>query len=144
MKSKTIDTQELYAAKETYYEQINMQESASRKRENVYARTAFANAFRPVAGPSIIGKVLGKDHSSVVHYTKMHDELIKYDDYKKLYEKALSHRKGVIEQDSLPFMSPDDLLAQIKVLRSQKAVLENEIKKLYIYKDQINEIKKML
>ena len=144
MKSKTIDTQELYAAKETYYEQLNMQESASRKRQDVYARTAFANAFRPVAGPSVLGKVLGKDHSSVVHYTKMHDELIKYDDYKKLYEKALSHRKGIIEQDSLPFMSPDDLLAQIKVLRSQKVVLENEIKKLYIYKDQINEIKKML
>lgn len=144
MKSKTIDTQELYAAKETYYEQLNMQENASRKRQDVYARTAFANAFRPVAGPSILGKVLGKDHSSVVHYTKMHDELIKYDDYKKLYEKALSHRKGIIEQDSLPFMSTDDLLDQIKVLRAQKVVLENEIKKLYIYKDQINQIKKML
>ena len=144
MKYNAIDTQELYAAKEIFYEQINLKENASRKRENVYARTAFANAFRPVAGPSVIGKVLGKDHSSVVHYIKMHQELIRYDDYKKLYEKALSHRKGIIEQDSLPFMSADDLLIQIKELRADKVMLENEIKKLYIYKDQVTDIKKIL
>ena len=71
----------------------------NRKRENVYLRSAFANAFRPVSKVIDIASVLHRNHSSIVYYCKNHESMIVYDDYKKLYDKALEVKKQFITKE---------------------------------------------
>ena len=69
-----MEIEELFAAKEIFFERIGIKEDQSRKRKLVYARAAFVNAFRREAGPSVMGRIIGRDHASVIHYRKIHEE----------------------------------------------------------------------
>jgi len=63
--------------------------NGTRSRDNVYKRMAFANivlANEPNVTYSTLGKLLNRDHSSIVHYTRRHEEEMFYSDYKETYE----------------------------------------------------------
>jgi hypothetical protein len=66
------------------------QAKASRHRENVMERQAFANAFIKRAKTVDIAAVIGRNHATVVHYRKNHSSDIKYnEEYQKAFERAL-------------------------------------------------------
>jgi hypothetical protein len=135
---------ELMSAKEAYFQMNNLIDDNSRKRKLVYARGAFAVAFRCVAGPSLMGKVLGRDHASVVHYTSMHSSLMEYDDYKDFYEKAISFRESLFKREDLPKLSHADLMIIIKKLRQELREEKEKTEELYIYKEKFFKLKELI
>lgn len=138
-----MEIRELITAKELFFRNNKILDDNSRKRPVVYARTAFSAAFKK-EGCVKIGKVLGRDHASVVHYMKSHNTLIQYKDYRELYEKALDFRKAFMEDDDLPMMSHQDLIKVIQDLRQELREEKEKADKLYIYKQQMENIKQML
>ena len=60
------------------------QAKASRHRENVMERQAFANAFIKRAKTVDIAAVIGRNHATVVHYRKNHssDNEVRVETYK--------------------------------------------------------------
>jgi hypothetical protein len=140
-----MEITELYAAKDVFFDRLGLKENQSRSRPLVYARTAFANAFHKCAGPSKMGSVLGRDHSSVIHYLKSHDKLIRYDDYKDMYNQAVEHRNAITNGDDyLPYLTSKDLLNKVKELREEKRLLQKELDTLYIYKEKFFKLKELL
>ena len=66
------------------------QAKASRHRENVMERQAFANAFIKRAKTVDIAAVIGRNHATIVHYRKNHSSDIKYsEEYQRAFERAL-------------------------------------------------------
>jgi len=59
----------------------------NRKKENVLLRMAFSNALRMYSSLTVetIGLIVGKHHSTIVHYTKNHESYIKYKDYRDIF-----------------------------------------------------------
>ena len=139
-----MDISELISAKELFFNHMGVEDDYSRKRELVYARTAFSAAFRCVAGPSVMGKVLGRDHASVVHYNKIHDSLLKYDDYKEMYDYALEFRESLFKMEDLPHMTHSDLLRIIKKLRQELREEQEKVEQLYIYKEKFFKLKELI
>jgi hypothetical protein len=135
---------ELIAAKDIFFQNIKLEDDNSRKRELVYARGAFAMAFRCVAGPSKMGQVLGRDHASIVHYSKMHDTLLQYEDYKNLYERATALRDGLFKKEDLPTMTHSDLIQVIKKLRTELRLEQEKVNQLYIYKEKFFKLKELI
>jgi len=139
----SMEIAELHTAKEIFFRNNQILDDNSRKRPVVYARTAFSAAFRR-AGCVRLGKVLGRDHASVVHYLKSHKTLVQYKDYRDLYEKAIEFRKAFMEDDDLPIMSHHELIQMIQELRQELREEKERSDKLYIYKQQMENIKQML
>lgn len=139
-----MEISELIAAKEIFFRHNQINDDNSRKRELVYARSAFAMAFRSVAGPSMMGKVLGRDHASVVHYGKNHPTLINYKDYKELYNAAVDLRESLFKREDLPTMTHSDLVRIIKNLRNELRLEQEKVKELYIYKDKFFKLKELI
>ena len=140
-----MELTELYAAKDIFFDGLGLKEDQSRSRPLVYARIAFANAFHKCAGPTKMGSVLGRDHSSVIHYHKQHDKLIRYDDYKVMYNQAMEHRKTLTNNDDyLPLITSKDLLKKVKELREEKRLLQKELDTLYIFKEKFLKLKELL
>lgn len=139
-----MEVSELIAAKEIFFRQNDINDDDSRKRELVYARGAFAMAFRCVAGPSVMGKVLGRDHASIVHYGKNHDTLKHYEDYKNLYEAAVELRESLFKREDLPNMTHSDLIRIIRSLRNELRLEKEKVKELYIYKDKFFKLKELI
>lgn len=140
-----MEINELYAAKDVFFEGLGLVEDQSRIRPLVYARTAFANAFHKCAGPSRMGTILGRDHSSVCHYLKSHERLMIYDDYKSMYDKAVEHRRAITNDDDyLPYYTSKDLLNKVAELREEKRLLQKEIDTLGIYKEKFFKLKELL
>lgn len=135
--------EELITAKEMFFRNLNINDDNSRKRPLVYARTAFTAVFYQ-AGVSKLGAVFGRDHSSVVHYKKMHSTLKGYDDYKMMYQSALEFRKALMSGDELPMMSHKDLISTIQELRAEIQKLKKENEHLYIYKEKFFKLKELL
>lgn len=111
----------------------------NRKRENVYLRSAFANAFRPVSKVIDIASVLHRNHSSIVYYCKNHESMIVYDDYKKLYDKALEVKKQFITKEEN--FDVELLLLSIKDLKEKINNQEKTIAGLTKYKEKYDMIK---
>ena len=139
-----MEIEELFAAKEIFFERIGIKEDQSRKRKLVYARAAFANAFRREAGPTSMGRILGRDHASIIHYRKLHDENMAYRDYKQLYDKAVAYALEVSNQDITFKMDSSDLLRLIKELREEIRLLKEDNDKLYIYKEKFFKLKELI
>lgn len=65
----------------------------SRERKFVYSRIALSHYLRHNSKMTLadIGIVIGKIHSTIIHYLKEHDQLYKYDsDYREKYDKLKS------------------------------------------------------
>jgi hypothetical protein len=83
-------------------------------------RKAFANALRPYYTLKQIGDSLGKDYSTVIHYTRNHHEDLKLEVYKSayLYTKALYNEKT---KELLP---TEDIQAMIQDIRQRLLKLD--------------------
>ena len=56
----------------------------------VQDRTALSNALRPYTTLGNIGKLFHKDHSSIVHYIKEHDAMMRaYPNYQQKFNTAM-------------------------------------------------------
>ena len=139
-----MDISELISAKELFFNHIGVEDNNSRQRGLVYARAAFSAAFRCVAGPSVMGKVLGRDHASVVHYCKIHDSLLNYKDYKEIYDYAVEFRESIFKMEDLPHMTHSDLLRIIKKLRQELREEKEKVENLYIYKEKFFKLKELI
>ena len=139
-----MEIEELFAAKEIFFERIGIKEDQSRKRKLVYARAAFVNAFRREAGPSAMGRIIGRDHASVIHYRKIHEDNMNYRDYKELYDKAVTYALEVSTEDITFKMDSSDLLRLIKELREEIGLLKKEAVELYIYKEKFFKLKELI
>ena len=139
-----MDISELISAKELFFNHIGVEDDNSRQRTIVYARTAFSAAFRCVAGPSVMGKVLGRNHASVVHYGKLHDSLVNYKDYKEMYDYAVDFRESLFKMEDLPHMTHSDLLRIIKKLRQELREEKEKVENLYIYKEKFFKLKELI
>lgn len=134
-----MDINKLILAKNSFFEGVT---NLDRKRENVYLRAAFANAFRPISRVIDLGAVLHRDHSSIIYYCKTHESNIKYDDYKKIYDKALDIKSKFLEENQE--LNIDLLLSSIKELKEKIKLQEKTIEDLTTYKVKYENIIKVL
>lgn len=66
--------------------------SKSRVRKNAFGRIAFGAVMRKKTMLSLdaIGKIINKDHATVLYYTKEHENLYKWDsDYKEKFDSLM-------------------------------------------------------
>jgi len=139
-----MEISELIAAKEIFFRHNKIEDDNSRKRGLVYARCAFAMAFRSVAGPSRMGQILGRDHASIVHYSKQHQSLLNYDDYKELFQAAEQLRESLFKREDLPTMTHTDLIRIIKNLRNELRIEKEKCQELYLYKEKFFKLKELI
>ena len=105
-----------------------------RGRNNIQHRCALANAMRPYATTSSIGEVFGKDHSTIVHYSKEHEPMIKYHpEYLEKFINAVDVTDRVAEKNNVfPIYRTDGvgLYQQIQQYENTIQSIENRIEKL--------------
>ena len=71
----------------------------SRKRNHVEHRAALSNALRPYATTHNLGKLWGRDHSTIVHYNREHLPLIDWSpEYRFKYGVALACTQQVADE----------------------------------------------
>ena len=93
-KVKTLEeaiAEMLQDARKEYEKRIGYEmNDYSRLSTFVQDRTALSNALRPYATLGNIGKLFHKDHSSIVHYIKEHDAMMKaYPNYQLKFNIAM-------------------------------------------------------
>lgn len=77
-------------AMKLYQNRMRYKITNSRKRHNVEHKAALANGVKPFASVMVIGKVMGMDHSSIVHYTKQHESYFRWSpEYRMYFSTAL-------------------------------------------------------
>ena len=113
------------------YEKLNGYEidAESRLQHYVQDRVALANAWRPYATYRSIGEVLGGfDHSTIVHYAKEHEGMLKaYPSYGKKFNDALSITRDLAKKMG---MAPQLKHGSHRHLRQELMIVENTIKNL--------------
>ncbi len=90
----------------------------NRERKNVVARFAFMVSARRAFTTSAIGKVMDKNHATVIHATKAHEMNHKFDeDYRKMFEVTEAMIDGLIHSDEYLSQSHriDTVLENIKL-----------------------------
>tara|TARA_R100001163_G_C5049364_1_gene186290 strand:- start:198 stop:662 length:465 start_codon:yes stop_codon:yes gene_type:complete len=93
-KVKTLDeaiADMLQDVRKQYEKRIGYEiNDSSRLSAFVQDRTALSNALRPYTTLAKIGELFGKDHSSIVHYMKEHDAMMKaYPNYQLKFNTAM-------------------------------------------------------
>lgn len=104
--------------------------SKSRKREIVNARITFAAVLRNKGFTTTkIGGYIGKDHATVLHYTRNLDWYLKTDmDFKKKYEMVT--KEFNVEHDPVYDMHDAELKKEIFILRNENNSLRLENERL--------------
>jgi len=109
----------------------------SRDRRNIIYRYCFVNIVREATTLSLaaIGKILNKNHATIIHALKVHESNYKYDhDYRIIYEQMkitledlfLNNGFGneLINEDMTRFEKHDRLLALSRRLRNKIIEIE--------------------
>lgn len=94
-----------------------------------------------------LGKILNKNHATILHYNKNMDFHLKHDiELRRMYEKVMKHYK--IENLEMYSMSNSELRKEVFALKKQNKTLTSEIDKLQTelkqwknYKDIFNFLK---
>jgi hypothetical protein len=109
----------------------------SRLRVNVEQRVAFTVAVRPYATLVNIAKVLGKDHSTLVHSIKSHDVHVSYSpSYRSFYDLALqSVHEQSVESKVMPFTTPDFIYDMVREIESLESILSVNKRRLNKFLD---------
>ena len=118
--------------------------SLTNHRKNVLARAAFANAFYKHFKVVDIASVIGRDHSSIVHYKKTHAGNMMYDDYKRLFKQAESVRENILGDEIDQQLTIGDMLNTINKLKAKLSEKEKEVDNLYIYKEKFFKLKELI
>tara|TARA_R110002020_G_scaffold49462_2_gene140703 strand:+ start:858 stop:1334 length:477 start_codon:yes stop_codon:yes gene_type:complete len=105
-----------------------------RGRPNIQHRCALANALRPYATTIEIGNLFEKDHSTVVHYSKEHEPMIKFHpEYLEKFINAVDITdKVAMEMQVYPIYRTDGVGLYQQIQQYEKTIqsIENRIEKL--------------
>lgn len=63
--------------------------SKSRTMDNNFLRHAFCNCLRPYYSTSQLGRSIGRNHSTIIHYKLNHSGLLVYPFYTDAYDRIL-------------------------------------------------------
>jgi hypothetical protein len=74
-----------------YESRMSYKITPSRHRDNVEHRAAVSNGVKPFAPVITIGKAMGMDHSTIVHYTKQHESYFKWSPEYRMYFSTALH-----------------------------------------------------
>lgn len=113
-----------------FMEEMALNDNGSQERQLVYARAAWANAMRSNAKIQDLGKVLGKHHATIVYYCKTHDAQMAYNDYRAIYEHALSIKSKYINDTPTEEMTIQRLSKRLLDKIEENVILTNKIKDL--------------
>jgi hypothetical protein len=147
-----IQLETLKSTYEDFLKEISLRDTGNQKRDIVYARAAWANAFRPNARVVDLAKVLGKHHATIVYYNQIHMNQMVYTDYAAVYQEALRVRNRYINDEPTEEMTMHrlkrDLLKKIEQnislenkLKTLQAKYENETALVKDYKRQVEKLK---
>jgi hypothetical protein len=124
MQMRAFELQQMQRAKNAIFARLGLEDRDTRKREYTLARGAFVNAYRSKATLMELGKIVSRDHSSIVHAYKEHGARLAYKDYRWAYKVACEIREEY----------PIDSIENVDV-----SSLEQEVKKL---NDMVSELVK--
>lgn len=115
----------------------------NREHNNVMARYAFMVAARELFQTLEIARVTGKDHSTVVHATRSHDQNLRYDRvYPRFYQDCLDIMKRLNgEKESVKVSLAKENAMLIERVNNLRQELLETREKLYIKQDEINRLK---
>jgi ribosomal protein L30E len=89
---RAFELQQMERAKNAILARLGLDDKDTRKREYTLARGAFVNAYRHKATLMELGKILNRDHSSIVHAQREHGARLNYKDYRWAYKVACEIR----------------------------------------------------
>lgn len=113
--------------------------NGSRERRSVMFRSAYSVVLLDYFGPSAASRIIGRDHSTIIHARKNHENNMRYDaDYIRAYGICIERIKGIVGNkyvDTHPLASMSreqlyELIAEQKKeiedinVRHQREVLE--------------------
>jgi len=106
--------------------------SNSRQRDIVDARKIYAAIlFQKGLGVSKIGKIMHKNHATVIHYIKEHDILILMDKrYMRNYRKILSAFDNEILSTDFNLLNKEELIFEIDKMKEEYDQLQDKYFKL--------------
>jgi len=130
--SNQLTKEEVREAKDIFFGSMNIGDYDTQKREVVITRMAFANAFVPVSTSTTVSKALERNHSTIVYYNKQHEGLLKYKDYKQMYEYAIELSKFFMGEEN-EHKRYIDLVEEVERLKAQ-------VSKLLAYKKKVEAI----
>ncbi len=85
----------------------------NRGNKRVLQKAAFANAVGDMATLTQLGSVMGRDHSTIIHYRRNHDT---YEKYYQLYNDFTEVANKVILDVFIPASKSDKLSGYKKIL----------------------------
>lgn len=131
-------------AKDLFFDRMNIQDDGSQRREIVYARAAFINAFRKHGKVVDLAKAVHKDHSTIVHYCKVHEQQMAYSDYKQLFNKASELKRELVDGEEFEELTIAKLLQQVEKLSVENSKLKEENINLMVYKEKYFKLKELI
>jgi hypothetical protein len=130
MSVRVWELQKMKQAKNQFFTRCGFEDNNKRTRELTLLRGAFTCAFRTRATLMEIADVLNRDHSTISHSLKVHDERLMYRDYRNFYKVACNIREE-IDMDSLEEIDYKSFESEITRLNDLVAEL-SKYKELYL------------
>tara|TARA_R100000231_G_C5289339_1_gene154137 strand:+ start:257 stop:691 length:435 start_codon:yes stop_codon:yes gene_type:complete len=116
---------------------------SNREHNNVMARFAFMVAARELFSTIEIARVTRKNHATVIHATKGHEQNLRYDRaYPRYYQECLDimNRLGYGNETIEVSLARENAMLIERVNNLRQQLLETR-EKLYIKQDEINRLK---
>lgn len=131
--------EELGNVLKSYFEEIGIIPDGTRKLDQVYARSAMMVAMREYMTLHQVGRVFGKDHSTIHHAVKQHETNHDWSSmYRFFYETA---KRMLIEKPSIEIRNNNTLMAQFTRQKMRIMELEGERNNL---KDRVLELERKI
>ena len=107
----------------------------SRLNNYVQDRVALSNAFRPYSTLAMIGHIFGKDHATIIHYTKEHEPMMNtYPSYLVKYQLALELTQKISDRLAL---TPQIKIGRNRNLHNELRTIKRTIKNLQFFQQKI-------
>ena len=107
----------------------------SRLNNYVQDRVALSNAFRPYSTLARIGHDFGKDHATIIHYTKEHEPMMNtYPSYLVKYQLALELTQKISDRLAL---TPQIKIGRNRNLHNELRTIKRTIKNLQFFQQKI-------
>lgn len=135
MKMTHVNRMMLEARREYEQRQGYEIDDKSRLSHFVQDRVALANAFRPYSTYKDIGKLFGKDHATIIHYTKEHEPMMShYPSYLLKFQLALELTHKVAERMAL---APQVRNVKGRNLHNELRTIKRTIRNLRLFQEKI-------
>lgn len=116
--------EELGEVLSAYYESIGIIPENSRKLDQVYARSAMMVALRKYMTLHQVGRVFGKNHATIHHAVKNHDNNHSWSEMYRFYYQTA--KDILVDKPSLEIQKDNTLMAQFTRQRMRIMELEGE------------------